>query len=301
MTLADRILAEIKYKPLDDDVLAQRLGVGQRQSVNQVARKLEESGLLRRYAGADGKIVNEIATAAVPTLCGCGCGEAVGTNAKFRPGHDARHAGNVGRALAVDANDPAATGAFAALSTALQAKANGIRANHEAALARKAAVDENAASLPAGGTEDESSLEPGDSSAQRLAEPAMLAVLGAELGVELKPRRLHHRDGARVELDGADDDLTVLVECWAHQGMAKVAQRNKLVNDAMKLQWVASWLHPRPERLIICVSDELAVKHLRGTSWQGQAIAHAGVELHVVSLDEAVVESIIAAQKRQFR
>ncbi len=300
MTLADQILAEIKHKPLDDDVLAQRLGVDQRQSVNQVARKLEARGLLRRYVGADGKIVNELATVAVPTLCGCGCGELVGKNATFRPGHDARHAGNVGRALAVDANDPAATAAFAALSTAFQAKANGIRANHEAALARKAAIDENAASLPARGTE-ESTLDPGDSSAQRLAEPAMLAVLSGELGVELKPRRLHHRDGAKVELDGADDDLTVLVECWAHQGAAKVAQKYKLVNDAMKLQWVASWLDPKPEKLIICVSDELAIKHLRGKSWQGRAISFAGVDLHVVNLDGAVVDSILDAQKRQFR
>ena len=36
-TLADRILNAIRYAPLDDDVLAQRLGVGHRQAVNQAA------------------------------------------------------------------------------------------------------------------------------------------------------------------------------------------------------------------------------------------------------------------------
>lgn len=219
MTLGDRILAEIQQKPLDDDVLAKRLGASSRQPINIAARKLEQRGLLRRYVGLGGKIVNE------PTT---------------------------GLGLA-------------------------------AAEAERALTD------------------PADSSVQRLAEPAMLAALGADLGLDLKPRRLVHPHGARVEIDGADANLRVLVECWAHQGTAKVAQKYKLVNDAMKLQWAASWLEPTPERLILCVSDELAIKHLRGTSWQGQAIAHAGVELRVVDLDAHLVESIVQAQKRQMR
>ena len=59
-TLADRILNAIRYAPLDDDVLAQRLGVGHRQAVNQAARRLEAQGRLRRFTGPDGKIVNAL-------------------------------------------------------------------------------------------------------------------------------------------------------------------------------------------------------------------------------------------------
>ena len=129
----------------------------------------------------------------------------------------------------------------------------------------------------------------------------MLRVLSDQLGVELAPRKLQHSSGARVELDGADPDLTVLVECWAHQGPAKVAQKYKLVNDATKLSWVAGTLQTRPNRLILCVSDEAAVKHLRGKSWQGQAIASLGVEIAVVRLPTDVVEGIAAAQTRQYR
>lgn len=58
-TLADRILEAIRYSPLDDDVLAARLGVSSRQAVNQTARRLEREGLLRRRTGPSGKIVNE--------------------------------------------------------------------------------------------------------------------------------------------------------------------------------------------------------------------------------------------------
>ena len=59
-SLSDRILDAIRYAPLDDDVLAKRLGVSQRQSVNQAARRLEAQGLLRRVPGSDGKIVNAL-------------------------------------------------------------------------------------------------------------------------------------------------------------------------------------------------------------------------------------------------
>ncbi len=144
-------------------------------------------------------------------------------------------------------------------------------------------------------------LTAGSSHEQQAAESLMLVVLSDALGVSLAPRRIRHSGGARVEVDGADTNLTVLVECWAHQGPAKVAQKYKLVNDATKLHWIAGTIAPAPERLILCVSDEAAVRHLRGKSWQGQAIASLGIEIHVVELPPEIVASISEAQKRQFR
>lgn len=66
-TLAERILDAIRYVPLDDDVLAKRLGVGHRQAVNQAARRLEAQGRLRRFTGPEGKIVNALPNSPVPT------------------------------------------------------------------------------------------------------------------------------------------------------------------------------------------------------------------------------------------
>jgi hypothetical protein len=61
MTVATRVLDELRRcnVPLDDDQLTKRLGVSQRQQINQVCRRLEAEGRLRRYIGADGKIVND--------------------------------------------------------------------------------------------------------------------------------------------------------------------------------------------------------------------------------------------------
>jgi ribose 1,5-bisphosphokinase PhnN len=42
--IAERILEVVRYEPLDDDVLAQRLDVRSRQSINQTARRLAEAG-----------------------------------------------------------------------------------------------------------------------------------------------------------------------------------------------------------------------------------------------------------------
>ena len=57
-SIAERILEAIRYVPLNDDELAQRLGVSPRQSINQAARMLEVRGLIRRTPGPDGKLVN---------------------------------------------------------------------------------------------------------------------------------------------------------------------------------------------------------------------------------------------------
>lgn len=84
-------------------------------------------------------------------------------------------------------------------------------------------------------------------------------------------------------------------------GTGEGAQKYKLVNDAAKLHWIAGTMTPAPRRLILCVSDEAAVRHLRGRSWQGQAIADLGVEIHVVKLPVEMVASITQAQKRQYR
>lgn len=42
-----------------------------------------------------------------PHPCNCGCGETITTRAMYRPGHDARHAGAVGRQIAQDGDESA--------------------------------------------------------------------------------------------------------------------------------------------------------------------------------------------------
>lgn len=148
----------------------------------------------------------------------------------------------------------------------------------------------------------ENELPAGSSAEQRAAERIMLDLLGARLGVQLDPGRITVPSGARVEVDGTDVDRTILVECWAHQGKPKAAQRHKVLSDALKLTWIASTIYPRP-RLVLCLSDQAAAAPFRGTSrtWAGQAFADLGITVEVVELPADVRAAIVAAQQRQYR
>lgn len=142
---------------------------------------------------------------------------------------------------------------------------------------------------------------PGSSAEQRAAEGVMIAYVADKLGLELRPQRIVTATGARVEVDGADDACTVLVEAWAHQGPPKVAQKHKVLADAFKLVWIASTLPIRPQ-LILCFSDEAAAKPFRGgRSWATAALRDQRIEVFVAELPEQVRADILAAQRRQYR
>ncbi len=161
-------------------------------------------------------------------------------------------------------------------------------------------TDIQAAEAP--GSEPSVELPPGDSLAQRQAERVMLGLLGQRLGVALSPTRLTVPSGARVEIDGADAERSILVECWAHQGPPKPAQRNKVLADALKLTWIASTIDPRP-RLVLCLSDQAAARpFLPGAkSWSARALEDLKITVEVVKLAADTRDAILRAQERQFR
>ncbi|MEU8110849.1 hypothetical protein [Micromonospora sp. NPDC048947] len=141
----------------------------------------------------------------------------------------------------------------------------------------------------------------GDSAVQRHAESVMLELLGVRLGCALGPRRFMLEDGSRVEVDGADENLTVLVEAWAHQGPPKSAQKHKVLADAFRLMFVASSL-PTSPRLVLCLSDPEAAHHFTtARSWAAAALRGFGLAVEVVELPTEVRSDILAAQQRQYR
>lgn len=64
---AGAIITALQHSPdLDDDELAQRAGVFPRQQVNAICRRLERRGLLKRFTGPHGKIVNRLTGIRLP-------------------------------------------------------------------------------------------------------------------------------------------------------------------------------------------------------------------------------------------
>lgn len=144
-------------------------------------------------------------------------------------------------------------------------------------------------------------LPAGNSREQRDAERHLLASLSALVGKSLTPAVIRLPSSVRVEVDGADEARTVLVECWAHIGKVKVAQRHKVLTDAFKLIWIANNIPGRP-RLILCIGDDDAAAPFRNRrTWYGQALADQGIEVFVVTIPTEVREAVLLAQRRQFR
>ena len=78
-----------------------------------------------------------------PANCGCGCGvPTVTAKATFLAGHDARHAGTVGRGLAATPDDADLLAAYERMTPALQAKTDKIRETAESKNRIKAAREE---------------------------------------------------------------------------------------------------------------------------------------------------------------
>lgn len=153
-----------------------------------------------------------------------------------------------------------------------------------------------------GGTQPtESPMPPGSSTEQQQAERIILDEAGTRLGTRLGPRKILTPTGVRVEVDGADQDLTVLVEAWAHQGAVKPAQRHKVLSDALKLVWISSTLYPRP-RILLCLSDQEAARPFVGErSWAAAALRDLGVEVLIIDLPDHVRARLRQAQHRQYR
>lgn len=141
---------------------------------------------------------------------------------------------------------------------------------------------------------------PGQSGEQREAEGVIVAALAQELGIRLEPVRLPLPDGSRMELDGAAEDLSILVEAWAHQGPPKSAQKAKVSKDALKLAFAGRIAGTNPRRILLFCCEEAARPFL-GQGWEASALREFGVEVLVVALPADMRERVLAAQKRQYR
>ncbi len=142
--------------------------------------------------------------------------------------------------------------------------------------------------------------KPGDSQEQQQAESLMIEWLADALGVKLEPQELDTGPASRVQVDGVSADRSILVEAWAHQGPPKGGQYHKIMSDAFKLLAVDRLMDENP-RLILLFADNEAAKPFQSGTWRAEAIAQAGIEIHVAELPDDVRQGIRDAQDRQRR
>ena len=141
---------------------------------------------------------------------------------------------------------------------------------------------------------------PGDSTEQRSAEQVMIAAVAQQIGCSLVKQRIDLPNGSCLEVDGCNEQRTVLCEAWAHQGAPKSAQKMKVITDASKL-FLAGKVIGGDVRRIFVFADDCAAAWFRGRSWMAEALRTMQVEVCVIELPADVRASLITAQKRQYR
>ncbi|HOC93467.1 MAG TPA: hypothetical protein PKH33_14015 [bacterium] len=141
-------------------------------------------------------------------------------------------------------------------------------------------------------------LYSGRSDIQQEAEKEILVSLAKVIGVDFD--KIQKKTIQGVELDGyvGGGEKPICIEIWAHQGKAKSAQKNKVMNDVCKLILFEK-LCKRKCRKIFCVSDKNAISFLEGKGWQGQFVKAFDIEKRVVDIPDETRNAIIELQKKQ--
>jgi len=143
-------------------------------------------------------------------------------------------------------------------------------------------------------------VHPSSSHEHQAAEAVILRHLASELGVDdLRPARLE-LDGVAVELDGWSRSAPAAVEVYARVSMPKGGAVKKPMDDAMRLLLVQRH-HPDVKLILAFATDEVADVFRAGGGWRPAALRAAGIEVMSAGLQGDLLDSLLAATKRQFR
>lgn len=145
------------------------------------------------------------------------------------------------------------------------------------------------------------SISAGDSAEQREAEEYLINSFSEELKTKLEKRRFSIHDRGWLEIDGVSDSPLILCEAWAHIGLAKSAQKHKVLTDATKLLFTKEFLIKNKSRCILLFCDMQAASHFKGYSWMAQYLKSKEIEIKVIVLPKHIRDKVVNAQKRQHR
>jgi antitoxin (DNA-binding transcriptional repressor) of toxin-antitoxin stability system len=140
-------------------------------------------------------------------------------------------------------------------------------------------------------------VHPSDSAEQRAIEPVVLEEISKRVGIPLEPRTFELPNGARMDLDGASADGSVLVEIFAHQGALKGGQVHKVARDALKL--ITLQRTHMGAQLILGFADDRTATSVTGKSWLAEALRSWKIEVLIIELDEMQKKLLRDAQARQ--
>jgi hypothetical protein len=143
-------------------------------------------------------------------------------------------------------------------------------------------------------------MHPSDSTEQQLAHKEILALLNDKFQFKLESRKVLIND-TLFQVDGYSENPPILCEIYSRIGKMKVAQHNKIGKDILKMLLIEK-MQNKTFRKIIAFADEEAAKSFSGgESWYSKLKDNFNIEILVIDIPSELKESLINAQKRQFR
>ena len=140
-----------------------------------------------------------------------------------------------------------------------------------------------------------------NSDIQMKSEKVNLRILEKELNLpaeSLVTREIQINDRSKVEIDGLNEDLSIMVEVFSRVGNLKPAHYEKIANDIMKLVMVEK-IQGKTYRKILAVCDEAVEKYMLGTSWKAHAIKVFDFEVMNIDVGMVLKNEILHAQMLQ--
>lgn len=141
---------------------------------------------------------------------------------------------------------------------------------------------------------------PSDSTEQLLAHKEILSLLNEKYQLNLESRKVLIND-TLFQVDGYSENPPILCEIYSRIGKLKVAQTNKIGKDILKMLLIEKMQNKTFRKIIAFADEETAHCFSGGESWYSKLKDNFNIEILVIAIPSDLKESLINAQKRQYR
>ena len=141
---------------------------------------------------------------------------------------------------------------------------------------------------------------PSDSSEQRAAQKEILSIFNKTNNLNLKSNFLQF-DDIVFQVDGYFAEPPILCEIYSRIGAMRVAQNNKISKDILKMLLIDKLSGKQHRKMLIFADEEAASSFSQGESWYSKVKDYFDIEIIVIDIPKELRESLLAAQKRQYR
>jgi len=132
--------------------------------------------------------------------------------------------------------------------------------------------------------------------AQQLAHKEILSLLNEEYQLELKCSNIIINK-VLFQIDGYTEKPSILCVICPSIGKIKVAQRNKITQDILKMLLIEKMKKKPFRKIIVFADEEIANSFSSGISWYSKIPYYFKIEIIVIDIPSSLKKSLLNSQK----